>query len=269
MVKKDRFLWLLVLNALVLLGACSGGGGEEGLSNNACADLGLPAKIVNGVACGDLTRSPVVRIMITKARTTEFCTGAMITGSDVLTAGHCLLKHPRRVEIIYGDSLVESVAIAAAGFEVHPDFGTDPNNPALLVNDIAVIHLERPAPLPVLPLLRSGSVEAGDVVGIFGYGMDEKGLFTFNDLKSGQMRVASVTDTHIEADFDGAGSNTCLGDSGGPMTLSIGGRAVLVGVTSTGTEAQCQSGDQSQFSKVQAPGVADFIAGAAAGASYY
>jgi hypothetical protein len=43
----------------------------------------------------------------------------------------------------------------------------------------------------------------------------------------------------------GPNSDTCFGDSGGPLFVSLGGQTVLAGVTSGGTSANCQPLDNS------------------------
>jgi hypothetical protein len=70
----------------------------------------------------------------------------------------------------------------------------------------------------------------------------------------------------------GVNSDTCFGDSGGPLFLSIGGRTVVAGVTSSGTNPECAPLDNSfdadvfaNLAWIQAEGGAD-LASAACGA---
>jgi len=226
-------------------------------SNNACSDLNLPTKIINGTPCGNLLNSPVVRlVLIDPLGQQSVCSGSMITKKVVLTAGHCFLFSPTRVLVIYGNSLATGTAVEAESWNVHPGFTGSDN---VVFNDVAVVRLPQDLPLPTLPILISSSVEPGDIISIFGYGTDENGNIDFENLESGQMRVAAVTSAHIRADFNGEGSNTCQGDSGGPATFVINGVTHIVGLTSSGTIVECLEGDNSFFANIQNSSILAFL----------
>jgi len=265
---------LLTLVLGLTLISCGGGGGDStggsGLANNACDALGLPTKslrIINGTTCGNLAQSSVVRVVLLDSAENAigFCTGTLITSTQVITAGHCFEIHPTFVAVSSGDA-GSAVAVSATRIIVHPGYS---NTSSAAFNDVAIINLQKGLSAPTLPILTSFSPSAGDIVSIFGYGQDENGQFDGLNLKSGEMKLSAVSVNHFSADFNGDGSNTCLGDSGGPLTFTRDGRTGLIGVTSTGTQDQCLSGDHSLFTNLQSAGVIDFIKANAPGAATF
>lgn len=266
-------LFLLMI-ALAVLQACTSGGddnGTDGLSTNACSDLGLGTKssqrIVNGADCVNPGASPIVRLAFLNGSTElGFCSGSMITNDTVLSAAHCFLGNPTRVLVFSGDSLETSRRFEARNWSVHPGFGPVDNR---VINDVAVVRLSAGTGLPTLPVRISSNIANGEEVSIFGYGTDENGNFDFQDLESGEMRVSEVSTTHIGAAFNGEGSNTCQGDSGGPVLSRSLGQVVIAGVTSTGTQVDCLAGDTTYFTNLADPSVASFLQDAVPLASYF
>ncbi len=255
-----KFSLLMIIS--IAAATCGGGGGDgdgdQDLSNNACSVLQLPVKIVNGTSCGGLQRSLVVRVvLVDRVGNQGFCSGTMLTASTVLTAAHCIVvARPVRVFVVNGEPLSSASLTEVDSWQVHPGFRGDGN---ALVADVAVLLLSSPLPLPSLPVLTSIPVQAGDILSIFGYGEDENGRFDFEELQSGEMRADEVATSFIRAKYRGEGSNTCLGDSGGPLIKTVGGTPALVGITSSGTEPDCGEGDNSYFTNLQDPAVLQFL----------
>lgn len=261
-----KILGLLVM--LATIGACGGGGSDSGdsgsgLSNNSCSVIGLPTRIVNGASCGNLNQSAVIRISYSNGQGgINFCSGTMLTSTDVLTAAHCF---PNRnaifaATVTSGDSIESGRDVAIAQILIHPGYvplGNQSSTEAFY--DAAILRLAEPLAVPTLPILVSQDVQVGDEISIFGYGTDENGFFDGEQLQSGEMLVSDVTSTHIQADYTGEGSDTCNGDSGGPAVLVGSGGTGIVGITSTGTSLTCQPPDISLFTNVQSPTILNFI----------
>jgi secreted trypsin-like serine protease len=82
------------------------------------------------------------------------------------------------------------------------------------------------------------------------------------------MTIAGVDAGKIYAYFDASSSNTCSGDSGGPMLLQVGGQQAIVGTTSYGSSVNCAVGELSGFSNLQSPSTQSFIRSVAPDARY-
>lgn len=253
-----KLAYILFLTLCLACGGGGGGGGNDSgvdLSNDACGSLGL--KIFDGTSCSSTASSPVVLLRInTFDGQTALCTGTVISSRHILTAGHCIPGQGANTKSIFvdvgGQSLRASAFVVAPGYEERDDLSA-------IFNDAGIIELPQDVSVPPVPLLLSRDVQKNDVLAIFGYGLTESG--GLGDLRSGQMLVTDVTPTHIVSDFDGDGSNTCIGDSGGPgLEASPSGSVGIVGITSTGKpDTLCRPGDVSLFTNVQNPGIVNFI----------
>jgi secreted trypsin-like serine protease len=75
--------------------------------------------------------------------------------------------------------------------------------------------------------------------------------------------VSAVTELLIEARYDGTtGSNSCNGDSGGPLFVKRGEQWYLAGDTSNGDAAKCgvtEGSDISRWANINAPSNRAFI----------
>lgn len=203
--------------------------------------------IVNGTAT---TEYPTTGILLTGSNPASLiCTGTLI-GCDVfLTAAHCVCwGRGSQCQDSTPDETLR-VYLQNVGFvsvlrrHVHPEF----NFPD---NDVAVLELARPvvgvAPTP----LQSSAVALGATGTIVGYGrsggqQEDYGIKQAGDVVTAECPRDASGPGHICWDYTGEGSNTCNGDSGGPLFVSSGGVLAVAGITSGGTRANCLEGDHS------------------------
>lgn len=256
--KQITSLLAALLVVLACAGCGGGGGGPEALSQNACSLLNRSARIIDGTQCSAAT-SPVVSIELNGfLGSSSLCSGTVISSTAILTAAHCfIIAEPATVVVN-----VHGRRVRATNWHVHPAAVID-NTVGLVFNDYAVVTVGQDLGVTPVPLVTSRSPGGGDIISIFGYGYDENE--TLGILRSGQMRIDSVDDTHIFADFSqGDGSNTCQGDSGGPALLEFddaNGDPVngIIGITSTGKIVNCLDGDRSAFARSDISTALDFI----------
>jgi uncharacterized protein (TIGR03382 family) len=246
------------LLAAVLVGGCDLGLGEE------VGERALP--IVNGHAT---TEYPTVGVLLTASEPASLlCTGTLIGCQRFLTAAHCVCfgdgascqRHvPGKEMRVY---LQGAGFFSVIGQHVHPEFRFPDN-------DVALLDLSRPAVgLLPSPLARAAPAigESGTIVGFGRSGGEQHdyGIKQAGQVVAGECPPDLEVPGHVCWTFEDEGSNTCNGDSGGPLFVAEGDRLAVAGITSGGTLSNCLSGDHSYDTDVSAH--LDFIASAAGGA---
>jgi secreted trypsin-like serine protease len=264
------FLASIGIICLALLASCGGGGDTDNTGkcsaldlNDTVATTAATAKIVNGTPCSGLSKSPVVVVLksLPDGRT-GFCSGTMLSPNKVLTAAHCL-DGAASIDILFSVASDNFVYVTASSWNMHPAFSS-----AAFINDVGIVHTPVSLPVPNLPILASSAPKIGDKASIFGYGATSGGASIDGKLRSGAMTIAGVENDKIFANFDASASNTCSGDSGGPMLLQVGGQQSIIGTTSYGTSANCAVGETSAFMNLQSPSIKSFILSVAPDARY-
>jgi hypothetical protein len=187
----------------------------------------------------------------------NFCTGTLVTPDVVVTAAHCLLtqgryekfgppERPENVYVVAGatDALAASDYYGVSELTPHPAFpaaeytGGDPLTNEM---DIGVLVLSEPvraiAPVPVLDPARLDRVLVpGTMLDTAGYGTtDPAGMRENSRLYLASMPYVRRSESELIAGERG-GSDTCFGDSGGPLYADTPDGVRLLGVTSRGAD---------------------------------
>lgn len=265
-------------------------------ASTAHADSLIEPRIINGTPAkgGDM---PYLVALIDTSRMSElglfqaqFCGGALVTPTKVVTAAHCVVDQsthqvsaPSDITVLTGQSLRNpaTAPVQVATISVHPDYDIDMSS-----SDIAVLTLASPiegVPTidPLTPAEVAAYLVAGSALRTGGWGnttttvggkafpdiarMAE--LVLFPDSMCGShgsyvingvtFRGFSASEADPEsmlcagaADVAGRVIDACQGDSGGPLISALGGPERLIGVVSWGD--QCASRYPGVYTRVSA-----------------
>jgi secreted trypsin-like serine protease len=170
----------------------------------------------------------------------------VISPTALVTAAHCVdaANHPGYdFGAFLGDDAsayssaaqLQPVLVPASAVHVHPQY--DSSSP--FTADIAVVELAQPVSPAPLPLQRAplDSSWVGRAARMVGYGQTVYG--TFNTTKyDADTTVASVPGDDTVQVGD-ATAHTCVGDSGGPALVTVGGVETIIGVDSYTDTSGC------------------------------
>jgi endonuclease G len=171
------------------------------------------------------------------------CSGTLIAPDVVLTAGHCIGVNP--VEVIVDTTDYESTGgehIAVKSAKAYPNWQTE--------YDVGVIVLASPAHSKPRAIAAECAIDKQLVddakVRLVGFGLTDEGGSGDNsrlhqallDVTDAQCADPEACNAKISPGGEfmagGDGTDSCFGDSGGPVYLGTGSSASLVGVVSRG-----------------------------------
>ena len=235
---------------LLLAGACA----DETEARLPAEGVGQHAQpIVGGSLSGEDQNSVV---LIVRGAFLDYCTGAVVAPTLVLTARHCLFdavlgenevlhcERPSDVGTILAVHRPESMSVfignqkplpreaAAIGRAVYSSDDLD-----LCANDLALLEVDRPLPVAPLALRLDAPPRVGETGTLIGWGYASGDGPTLADARQQrEIRIEAVGPTIVapegrsardvrESSFVGT-EGACSGDSGGPL-LSVATRAIL------------------------------------------
>jgi len=223
----------------------------------------IAPRIVNGTLTAQHPTAGALLSPGNPATAGMVCSGTLIGCETFLTAAHCVCDtigpdcqgvgapHPSNYLVFLQHGGFFSVASIA----VHPDFDFP-------VGDVAVIKLASPVtgitPTPINGVRVPSDGAAGTLVG-FGrsggsngdYGLKRTGAVGIAPCTNGISGTTSVCwDFTLPVGPPGSDSNTCNGDSGGPLFVDFGCGDTVAGITSGGSSANCLPTDHSYDANV-------------------
>lgn len=215
--------------------ACDGAGARAPTAARAAAitagtpDSGDPAVVAvvaRRSACEDTTGNLL-------------CSGTLVSPRVVATSAHCLPDPTALLEVYFGNTLGTD---PQGQFSVVIEAQADPAyDPTTHEHDLLLLALADPAPVAplALPSLALDAGAVGKGVRIVGFGTTVAGQSASGVKQQGTMTISAVDAATFQTTV--APSNSCKGDSGGPLLLSDGsGGEQLIGLTTSG-DVDCAS----------------------------
>jgi len=202
----------------------------------------------------------------------HFCGGSVVAPDTIVTAAHCVEGlAPSDITVVAGISNLNEGGQTrkATSIAEHPDYATSGNS------DIAVVMLAAPLDLSgvvqPIALASASDIAASSMGTVSGWGATSE----TDEVRSEQLLSATVPlvddstcnrvmsqsgeeaiATAVETCAGGTGTDSCYGDSGGPLTVrGPDGTQRLAGVVSWGIE--CGAATPGVYAEV--PAFADFI----------
>jgi hypothetical protein len=221
-------------------------------------------RIVNGLNTHDYASTGALLYSfggpITANNASVQCSGTLIGCSTFLVAAHCVVgdTNPTHYQVYLqnaGLMSVSSITYNPSYFDpLFPKYDTAVVKLATPVTGIRPTLINQTSPEPFLPI-------GGTIVG---FGQTAGGANNYGIKRVGAVQAvtcpanlpAGATDVDVVCwnfttfGAPGTNSNTCNGDSGGPLFLDLGSGPVVAGITSGGTSSNCLPTDHSYDANV-------------------
>ncbi len=196
----------------------------------------------------------------------QFCGGSLVSDRVVVTAAHCVVgTDAADIQIRAGVSDLssdEGQTVRVAGVVEHPTYSGGSADIAMLVLDQPVTLNDRVA---AIPIATADEAAAATEARVTGWGALSEADERVPDVLQ-TADVPTVGDDVCESALDGVdganelcaggtGTDSCYGDSGGPLTILTDRGRVLAGVTSWGEEC----GGETPGVYAEVPAFADWI----------
>ena len=177
------------------------------------------------------------------------CTGTLIAGDLILTAGHCV-ETGTDYKLVEFDGQRQPRLLDTTRAERHPQFSMQTFLGHRATADVALIKLA--APLDITPAsldAKPFNVAVEDRFVVVGYGLAERG----NGKTGGVRRAAELVATGKPGNLqlrlfdpvtrnERSGLGACTGDSGAPALIKTEGSPVVIGVVSWSTGPKNEEG---------------------------
>lgn len=216
------------------------------------------SRIVNGVLTSDFPTTGAILLGNDPDSATQWCSGTLIGCQTFLTAAHCLCdtigsqcQSGGPQEPDPNDWLVffqHAGFFTVSRIEVRSDF-------VFPVGDVAVMTLgsqvDGISPTPINTRQSPPAASAGTIVGFgrTGGAADDYGTKGFGAVETVTCSGGISNTTSVCWEFEtpvgppGDDSNSCNGDSGGPLFVDLGAGEVVAGITSGGDNPTCLADD--------------------------
>jgi len=234
----------------------SAGTGPQITKVNYVIGKGPSAKIVNG---SPTTWYPSVgALLLRRGRGFQMeCTATLIGCSTVLTAAHCIADaaDPKDYDM-YRMFFQQGGVAEIASIEWQEDQYVSPNKNGAQA-DIALLRLKQPITGITPALINDSREHAPDLKGtIVGFGRTKGEASDYGMKRFGEVRSAACGDGTDQSEllcwnYRGQDdSNTCDGDSGGPLFLTEGRPTEVISGVTSGGAPDCSTADHSYDTSV-------------------